>query len=689
MSKLLSRLSAQRSKKLDHSALFTSADVENYHNEAVTNYTIEKELISEKEEYLQTERELKIIGSASVCPSKINKNFNIETLKDLAETRFYNQNVMTALMCITDSIIYNPYSVGEKSSKIRKWISNLKQIGSESVSGYALKASFGEENKGENNEDDLFILKVSRNQNSNDEIIHELFVGRFCLNPLRDFIPNFAYVYGIFQCSPPIIDSTTKKVLSWCVTEGKTNYLIMENISPSISLRDYVKSATPKEFISAYLQILFSLRTSFLKTDFTHYDLHDSNVLMREFLGLTNNDNFQIPYETSSGKVYLTTNRIATIIDYGRVHVKYKNENYGFWGLPQYFISAEKSFILYDAYKLLGYCMYTMYTKNVKTGDSYNYDGFLEGVKILKFFNDVESPMTVMLDQSLYYFCAPPTELLLSKSIDNLIDHVLKVCDCSSFLSSSLDLDTPVLSCNNDSICLVSSSFSKQECIKSDVSSCLNFDNVMNMIETEISPTNLFDFCELYNNYLQRGEPFNEISENFDRSEAYDNALRQFFELRNKYKRIDPPKYIPLPEVDIEYKLQDTNFFNSYKANAFNIAERIDIIIEMKRIIDAYECVVDYYSDYNRKMFPDDDISDDNISDDDSSGSSEDYEIDRIESLFRIVDDEISSIEPYIKQLFADITTLELLDLKSYLPKEFSWYWTTFKNFKMFHALFD
>lgn len=262
-------------------------------------------------------------------------------LKRKIDSSFYNADTMNATSCVIDATFYVPANTLGTLIRLKRWIKDLKKVGGSSTQGVALRGDLG-------TAEGVFIVKAPKGDHHNDDIIHEAFVSLYGTNRLRRTIPNFVYCYGTFSCASPILASDDH-VASWCIGNSQVTYMITENVYPSVSYCDYIKTASREEFLCSYLQVLYALNEAYKMIDFTHYDLHSENILMREY---TEEEYFQIPYNTERGKEYLVTNRVATIIDYGFTHIKYKNEHYGVnrWA---YSIYANKSHIMHDAYKLL------------------------------------------------------------------------------------------------------------------------------------------------------------------------------------------------------------------------------------------------------------------------------------------------------------------------------------------------
>jgi hypothetical protein len=301
--------------------------------------------------------------------ANLNKEELISKMKTLSNNNFYDSNVIELIQCFINSITLPNinYSIGDK---IKEYLNNLKQIGVESVNGVALTASLKQES-------DFFIIKAPRNPKNNDDLIHECFVAFNGTNLLRKDIPNFAIVYSLINCSAPIIDN--KKVLSWCSNSETSNvsYAIYEKINDSISFRKYLDTCYTEDFMQYFLQILLALKVASEKIGFTHYDLHDENILMRK----SKKENFYIKYND----FYIKSPKyIPTIIDYGMTHINFNGESYGNISsdLTEFNIKNTTN-ISHDCYKIF---MFSMLELKYQNPEVYSKVG-----GIFKFFNSDES----------------------------------------------------------------------------------------------------------------------------------------------------------------------------------------------------------------------------------------------------------------------------------------------------------
>lgn len=325
----------------------------------------------------QRKEERKIIESTnSFCPYQ--KIFDvIPTVDDVnraLEDGYGDMNILRTLMCFNNTLLVFPDNPQDltRSLKVRRYLENLTQIGNDSVEGYAMKASV------EYGKTFPYVVKSPRSfdEESVNNFVHEYFVGAFGTNTLRDRIPNFAFIMGLFGCSPPYIDNwgyvdpgtkrpNEKKALVFCGSDNESaqvSFVIYENVTNSVSLRQFIRSGcTFTEFLNVFVQIVLALQLANEEFDYTHYDLHDENVLVK-----TLPEEITINY---SG-LFLTTRHVATIIDQGRAHISYRGESFGY-SMVAGGVFPERAFPMYDLFKLL---MFSLETATFKPGSRKEYE---------------------------------------------------------------------------------------------------------------------------------------------------------------------------------------------------------------------------------------------------------------------------------------------------------------------------
>lgn len=299
----------------------------------------------------------------SLCPANLtSRNMKAEDIRKALDEGYADGNILKTLMCMNNSdFIFPTESAVGKTYKIRKEITDMNIIGEPSAFGIAATADI--EKRNENSAIDnkrLFVVKVPQVIKKQNRIIHEYFVGVFALNNLKSYIPNFAFVLGIFRCSPPYIErkklsglgrDKKEKPLSFCqndVQSKQSVYILYENITNSTTMHNYIKHCTTENFLNILVQITFALSLAYETYDFTHNDLHIDNVLIKEL-----KEEITIPYKRKNGSfIYVKTKIVATIIDLERSHVKVNGKHFGYL-LYELDILPNRAYPMYDIFKIV------------------------------------------------------------------------------------------------------------------------------------------------------------------------------------------------------------------------------------------------------------------------------------------------------------------------------------------------
>lgn len=295
------------------------------------------------------------LNKCEIYPSK--NNFH-----KLSEKKFLSSREMKELYCNFNMIInYSkindtiPYQL---SNNITKWINNMKKLNVDSAQGFVYLSDILKD-------DQQVIIKTSQNKYGNENLLIEYFIGDYALNNLRHIIPNFVYVYGIFQCPKinPSVKSNKIKLDNFCKKGKKlNNFVIYEKIAGK-NLHESLATGnmTTKTFLKIFIQILIALEIAQQKYGFCHFDLHYDNILLRPV------ENYQYDVNIDN-KTYSLKNQefIATIIDYGLSCINYKQNDcnlfIGNYGLEEYGIMP---FLIpiFDIYKILIFCLFEMHFK--------------------------------------------------------------------------------------------------------------------------------------------------------------------------------------------------------------------------------------------------------------------------------------------------------------------------------------
>lgn len=264
---------------------------------------------------------------------------NLTAVSQAAEKLFYAPNLMLFLSCLITSMVRT-----EKIANLHNWLEREKLEGAIEDT-YAFLTSLG------NIKRDLYI------ESSPHAITHEVFVGMMGTNSLRGEIPNFVYIYGGFNCAPPVVFEG--KLYDFCWKEEERgdpqkdllpyNYLVEERIK-GYTLHDNIPYASSLDFLNWYLQVLFSLNIAYKRLGFTHFSLDTQAVVIREIPQA-----MKFAYSLGEGLVYyITTSTISTIVNLQTASIFYNNEAYTNLS-PELTsrLAQTTNYPLYDAYSLL------------------------------------------------------------------------------------------------------------------------------------------------------------------------------------------------------------------------------------------------------------------------------------------------------------------------------------------------
>lgn len=282
-----------------------------------------------------------------------------------------------------------------------------------------------------------------------DCLVHEAFVGLYGLNPLRkQGIPNFVYVYGAFESSPPIIEPESKKILPWG-SNVKTNeqmfYSILENLHPheNLTLNESCKTDSYEVILSYFLQVVFALKAANDYCKFTHYNLHNKNIILRK----QNVGSIDIEYNFGDKKYWIKSPRgnIATIQEFSTsyIHINVDGSPKGF-GYNNYEdvpfdatgIYSDKSFVIGDVYKLLTHILATTYVEN-KVAYSH--------LKIMFPYFTTEPIEEVFKHQKETFFHLPICEKTEKLNIDDFLNFILKRYENSGIIQRKFSSSMNVL----------------------------------------------------------------------------------------------------------------------------------------------------------------------------------------------------------------------------------------------------
>jgi len=418
---------------------------------------ITKEMIQEEKnnEPVRTKIELENIRSTELCD--VDKlllddfiNLDDEGLKRYAD--FNNMNFHRLMVCLfsyLDSIHDPDLNVVSRIQfdVFNKFLKNITPVSKLGLHGMVVKSDL----KSIKNR---FVVKYSRRNNSS-ETIHEAFVGLFGTNELRYYIPNFAMVYGLFECGKMIENPLKKKLTGLCNIFPQTSfYVVYEDVSNGMDLKDFLHrdDLTLEDVANIVLQISIALNIAYKKIGFTHYDLHGGNVLIKKL-----DSPVTIKY---AKELYLNTAWIATIIDYGRSRVQTletledgstKNYTEGIISTKLQ-INKKDAYILQDVHQfiLTVYLYLDRFTRRerYKTNKMLSFLSYVMGyyildtIEYLRSLNDYANDPETKEDFISGYESINSVDKFKNKSLDGFINYIL---DYDSYIRKRMNPEASVI----------------------------------------------------------------------------------------------------------------------------------------------------------------------------------------------------------------------------------------------------
>ena len=220
----------------------------------------------------------------------------------------------------------------------------LKSIGAVSANGFVKELTYEHKGYVAN-----AILKSSANPRS-DNLLYEAVVGLF-LNKVSKYLPCFVETYGLYEYTDPLVykmlmrdkltqpdsikdglkriatknrDIRQSMIADSCKNSTSISVLIqhlkgVETVKEKCKSRSFVRN----DLVYVLFQVYMALNT--LSGSFTHYDLHNENVLVYEPV---KGKYIEYHYHLADGTEFtFKSPYIAKIIDYGRSYYKYSSGN--------------------------------------------------------------------------------------------------------------------------------------------------------------------------------------------------------------------------------------------------------------------------------------------------------------------------------------------------------------------------
>jgi len=226
-----------------------------------------------------------------------------------------------------------------------KYVTSSRSIGEKSVNGFVKELKYSREGY-----DSYAVLKSSLTVdpehpgNYPDNLMYEYEIGKF-INKMNIIFPCFLETYGMFKYDSELWEKASNNNIKMSLNDLKSDLtqlhdidysvgcenpkliaILIQHIKNAITMNSFMQSGfdikskkkmihfLKYEIIGIIYQIYMPLFC--LKNEFTHYDLHENNVLLYKPFSdsvITYN------YHFISGETVLFKSRyIAKIIDYGR-----------------------------------------------------------------------------------------------------------------------------------------------------------------------------------------------------------------------------------------------------------------------------------------------------------------------------------------------------------------------------------
>lgn len=232
-------------------------------------------------------------------------------------------------------------------------------------------------------------VKSTTDKERKREMIHETFVSTHGTNELLKQIPNFAYIFGMFE-------------------DAEGSHMVMERVSGK-TLADYIKSPefNWNDYLLIVLQITLALHVAQRTCGLVHYDLTPWNIIIQR-LPAPMTFEYIIDHKIVQT---VTTQIVPVIIDMGRAHIIYEDDHYG--TIHKFQTSTVQdvvTFLTTSLFEISGLNLDWKTTTeviklaNFMTGTTYRKSPFREtgrnGLRDLRFFLDANKKYTELISRN-------------------------------------------------------------------------------------------------------------------------------------------------------------------------------------------------------------------------------------------------------------------------------------------------
>lgn len=287
-----------------------------------------------------------------------------DILKYILSKNFMKGADMKAVLCLFDTLFLSLLPKKENgiyvlTKDIKKYMNELDILRT-GADGIVYNATFFShielviklpinEEEDEREEDE----EEKQQEIKREMMIREYYIGIKAMNKLRYIVPNFVYTLGCFMCDKPS-DINPLENLCENMSGSTSHFIVYEKIPGHKDVKtvgDLIDNKLSfNQWLVIFFQLLLALEVAQREVEFTHFDLHFDNVMIRK----QENFEYSVPLDMST---YTIKNPefIPVIIDFGRSTCNIENETIGTYafeglGVLNHMVPGQ------DMYTFMSYC---------------------------------------------------------------------------------------------------------------------------------------------------------------------------------------------------------------------------------------------------------------------------------------------------------------------------------------------
>jgi len=190
---------------------------------------------------------------------------------------------------------------------------SMKPIGVKSANGSIIEIKYQRDDL------DAYAILKSSNEKNSDNLYYEYLVGKYFVNYWNLRMPCFVETYQLFLRNATKLQIIHKDSVKQACQHSDKLSLLIQHVHQAVTFNQFYDNNPDTSMY--YLYTLFYqiyAPLAYLMYDFTHYDLHSSNVLLY-FLEESEYIEF-IYYYSVTKQIRFYTQHVCKMIDYGRCY---------------------------------------------------------------------------------------------------------------------------------------------------------------------------------------------------------------------------------------------------------------------------------------------------------------------------------------------------------------------------------